>query len=104
MFPGESGTEKVQVDIRVYHVPIGERGAEKVQLQITVYHVSKGKPCSYIGERGVTKSVPCSYRRKRSRDQTRQEYDLLARLRHNNIVGVSGLFSTPSSDAIVMDL
>ena len=83
---------------------LGERGAEKVQLQIRMYHVSKGKPCSYIGERGVTKSVPCSYRRKRSRDQTRQEYDLLARLRHNNIVGVSGLFSTPSSDAIVMDL
>jgi hypothetical protein len=43
-------------------------------------------------------------RRKRSREQTRHEYDLLARIRHNNIVGVSGLFSTPSSDAIVMDL
>jgi serine/threonine protein kinase len=43
-------------------------------------------------------------RRKRTREQTRQEYDLLARIRHNNIVGVSGLFSTPSSDAIVMDL
>jgi hypothetical protein len=42
--------------------------------------------------------------RKRSREQTRHEYDLLARIRHNNIVGVSGLFSTPSSDAIVMDL
>ena len=63
MLPGESRTEKVQVKIRVYHVPIGERGAEKVQLQIRVYHVSKSVPCSYIGGNGVEtrrgKSTTC---------------------------------------------
>jgi len=43
-------------------------------------------------------------RRRRTRDQTRGEHSILARLRHSNIATAAGLFVTPSSDAIVMDL
>ena len=43
-------------------------------------------------------------RRRRTREQTVREHSLLARVRHSNIVGAAGLFATPSSDAIVMDL
>ncbi len=42
--------------------------------------------------------------RRRSRDQARREHGLLARVRHSNIVGAGGIFSTVNGDAIVMDL
>ncbi|XP_023330642.1 triple functional domain protein isoform X4 [Eurytemora carolleeae] len=43
-------------------------------------------------------------RRRRTREQTRREHNILARVRHTNIVAVAGIFATPSSDAIVMEL
>ena len=67
MLPGESRTEKVQVKIRVYHVPIGERGAEKVQLQITVYHVSSRNRSRKVQVKKRVYHVP---RRKGSRKST----------------------------------
>ena len=43
-------------------------------------------------------------RRRQSQDQARREHGLLARIRHSNIVGAGALFSTTTSDAIVIDL
>ena len=43
-------------------------------------------------------------RLKQGREDTKREYDLLARLSHPGIVSASALFRTANSDAIVMDL
>ena len=43
-------------------------------------------------------------RKKQGRDITRLEFDIMSKLRHKNIVNVSGLYLTATSDAIVMNL